>query len=91
MPEVDREARTWQLYIQDMIDFGDKALSYTVGLDQERFIAETLVYDATLRNLEPVGEAATHIPSKVRNAHRDRPALLPKLRNLLSTTKEEAE
>ena len=25
-------------------------------------------YDATLRNLEPIGEAATHVPDDVRNA-----------------------
>ena len=61
--------RSWRLYIQDMIEFGEKVLSYTDGLDQEAFIAETLVYDATLRNLELIGEAATHIPAEVREAH----------------------
>ena len=61
MSDIHEEERSWRLYIQDMIDFGEKVLSYTDGLDQEAFTAETLVYDATLRNLELIGEAATHI------------------------------
>lgn len=42
-----------------------KVLSYTNGLDQATFIADGRTYDATLRNLELIGEAATHIPSRV--------------------------
>ena len=69
MSDIHEEERSWRLYIQDMIDCGEKVLSYTDGLDQETFTAETLVYDATLRNLELIGEAATHIPSEVREVH----------------------
>ena len=69
MSELHHGERSWRLYIQDMIEFGEKVLSYTDGLDQEAFIAETLVYDAALRNLELIGEAATHIPAEVREAH----------------------
>jgi uncharacterized protein with HEPN domain len=32
-------------------------------------VASGLTYDATLRNLELIGEAATHIPDEVRAAH----------------------
>lgn len=69
MCDDDQQARKWQLYIQDMIEFSERALSYTSGMDQGTFIAETLVYDGTLRNLELIGEAATHIPDEVREAH----------------------
>ncbi len=69
MSDANQESRSWQLYIQDMIEFSGKVLSYTEGLDQKRFIAGTLVYDATLRNLELIGEAATHVPGEVREAH----------------------
>ena len=69
MSDANQESRSWQLYIQDMIEFSGKVLSYTEGLDQKRFIAATLVYDATLRNLELIGEAATHVPGEVREAH----------------------
>ena len=69
MSDANSESRSWQLYIRDMIEFSTRVLSYTERLDQEGFIAETLVYDATLRNLELIGEAATHIPTQVREAH----------------------
>ena len=36
------------------------------GMDQAAFVADGLTYDASLRNLELVGEAATHVPSAVR-------------------------
>lgn len=61
--------REWRFYIDDMIAFAEKVLAYTAGLDQAAFVANTLVYDATLRNLELIGEAATHVPDDVRQAH----------------------
>ena len=69
MSDADREARDWWFYVQDMIEFSQKVLSYTNGLDQATFIADDRTYDATLCNLELVGEAATHIPRAVRDAH----------------------
>ena len=65
------ESRPWRLYIQDMIDFGERVLSYTGGMDQAAFIADRLTFDATLRNIELIGEAATHVPGRVREAHPD--------------------
>ena len=41
----------------------------TEGLDQAAFVADTRTYDATLRNIELIGEAATHIPAEVQKAH----------------------
>ena len=69
MSEAHFEGRNWRLYLQDMIDFGEKVLTYTDGLEQDAFIADTLIYDAALRNLELIGEAATHIPATVREAY----------------------
>lgn len=63
--------REWRFYIADMADFAEKVQSYTTGLEQNEFVANTLVYDATLRNLELIGEAATHIPSQIRDTHPD--------------------
>lgn len=36
-------------------------------------MASDLIYDATLRKLELIGEAATHIPDDVRAAHPEIP------------------
>lgn len=73
MSDAGQGKREWRFYIQDMIEFSEKVLSYTEGLDQEAFIADALTYDATLRNVELIGEAASHIPSEVREAHPDIP------------------
>jgi uncharacterized protein with HEPN domain len=59
-------AREWRFYLDDMIVFAEKVLSYTEGFDQQGFIVSGLNYDATVRNLELIGEAATHIPDEVR-------------------------
>lgn len=60
--------RTWLFYVDDMIAFAEKALSYTAGLNSDSFEADGLTYDATVRNLELIGEAASHIPQAVRDA-----------------------
>lgn len=65
--------REWHFYLNDMIEFAEKVLTYTKGLDQAGFLENELTYDATLRNLELIGEAATHIPNEVRNAHPEIP------------------
>jgi uncharacterized protein with HEPN domain len=65
----DAAEREWRFYIDDMITFPHKVLSYTDGLDQSGFVSSGLNYDATIRNLELIGESATHIPDAVRAAH----------------------
>ncbi|MCI5164783.1 MAG: DUF86 domain-containing protein [Candidatus Electrothrix sp. GM3_4] len=65
--------REWRFYIDDMIDFSQKILVYTDGLDQDSFVESGLNYDATLRNIELIGEAATHIPAEIRADHPEIP------------------
>lgn len=65
----DAAKREWRFYIDDMIGFADKVIAYTKGLDQAAFVAGGLNYDATVRNLELIGEAATHVPESVREGH----------------------
>jgi len=60
--------REWRFYVDDMIDFAERVLAYTEGLDQAAFVASGLHYDATIRNLELIGEAAAHVPETVRGA-----------------------
>ncbi len=61
--------REWKFYLDDMTLFAEKVMSYTEGFDQQRFIDSGLNYDATVRNLELIGEAATHIPDTVRQSN----------------------
>jgi uncharacterized protein with HEPN domain len=62
----ENRSREWLFYVDDMIIFAERVLLYTQGFDQERFVASILNYDATLRNLELIGEAASHVPESVR-------------------------
>ncbi|MDZ7752659.1 MAG: DUF86 domain-containing protein [Gammaproteobacteria bacterium] len=73
MSEPGAPSREWRFYLDDMCAFARKVLAYTEGLDQQGFVADPRTYDATLRNLELIGEAATHIPQDVRAAHPEIP------------------
>ena len=44
-------------------------LAYVERLDQAAFTTDQRTYDATLRNVELLGEAATHVPESVREMH----------------------
>jgi uncharacterized protein with HEPN domain len=46
----DPYSRSWRFYIDDMIASAEKAIPYTAGMDQERFVASGLNYDSTVRN-----------------------------------------
>jgi uncharacterized protein with HEPN domain len=65
--------REWRFYIQDMISCAEKILSYTDDMSQADFEVSNLTYDATIRNLEVIGEAATHIPDEIRSKYPDIP------------------
>ncbi|MGD1901836.1 MAG: DUF86 domain-containing protein [Geitlerinemataceae cyanobacterium] len=65
--------REWKLYIDDMLQFSEKVLRYTQGQTKADFLRDELRYDATIRNLELIGEAATHIPDPIRKQHPDIP------------------
>ncbi len=69
MSDAPQQRREWRFYVRDMLEFGEKVLAYTEGLDQRAFVSDGRTYDATLRNIELLGEAATNIPDDVQEAH----------------------
>ena len=73
MCDAENQAREWIFYIQDMLGFGENVLSFTNGLDKDAFVADMRTYAATLRYIELIGEAATHVPASVRQLHPDIP------------------
>lgn len=54
----DRDPR---LYVADMLEFTQRAISYASGHALPELLADRMRYDAILRNLELIGEAATHL------------------------------
>ncbi len=69
MSDTGEPSRDWRFYIADMIGFGENVVSFTDGMDRNAFIDDARTYHAVLRNLELIGEAATHVPLAVRGAY----------------------
>ena len=62
-------SREWSFFLADMIEACRRVLAYTAGMDREEFLRDRKAYDATVRNLEILGEAAKGIPDDVRIRH----------------------
>jgi uncharacterized protein with HEPN domain len=76
--------REWRFYVEDMLGYCDKVLGFARGIDRAAFTSDVMRYDAILRNLELIGEAATHVPNEVRGAAADVPwRMVIALRNRL--------
>ena len=54
------------IYLQDIAESCDRIVQYTAGLTQSDFIHDQKSYDAVVRNLEIIGEAAKHVPDSLR-------------------------
>ena len=66
-------SREWRLYVADMKACCQRIAEYTAGLTRENFQSRRMAYDATLRNLELLAEAARNTPDDVRTAAPDVP------------------
>lgn len=64
-------SRSWELFLRDMLEAARKVISYTDQRQMETFVADEMAYDATLRNLEILGEAAKNIPGEIRQRYSD--------------------
>lgn len=62
-------SRSWRLFLADMREAVRKIERHAGPLEREAFFEDELVLDATLRNLEVLGEAAKGIPPEVRERH----------------------
>lgn len=57
--------RKWNLRIKDILVSIDRVSEYTKGMNFEQFKADTKTVDAVVRNIEIIGEAASHVPEKI--------------------------
>jgi len=62
-----------RLYLNDMVLACEKILACTEGLDRPALEADWIRFDAVLRNLEILGEAAKGVSEAVRQKHPDVP------------------
>lgn len=58
--------RKISLYIDDINDSIKNIEEFTKGVSFEKFSKSRLLIDATVRNLEVIGEAARNIPKEIR-------------------------
>ena len=58
--------RDWTFYLEDIHISAQKVLRYTSGLSFDEFENNEQVVDATIRNLEIIGEAAKHLPDSAK-------------------------
>ena len=70
---LPRKLRIGSCTLHEMIERGERVLLYTHGLERDDFIADWRTYDATLRNIELIGEHADNIPDHVHEAHPEIP------------------
>ena len=54
------------MYLQDIAESCEKILRFTTGLSKPGLIGDVRTYDAVVRNLEIIGEAAKHISKDLR-------------------------
>lgn len=61
--------RDWKILFNDIITAIQKIEKYTDNLTYENFIANELVKDAVVRNIEIIGEASNQIPDDFKAQH----------------------
>jgi uncharacterized protein with HEPN domain len=77
------EKRAYIFYLEDMVEAMEKIARYVTGLTTDEFIANEMAVDATIRNLEIIGEAANTVPKEVRVKYPNIPwSKMYRLRNI---------
>ena len=56
------------LYLEDILDACDKIRTYVQGETQESLEEDAMRFDAVVRNLELIGEAARQLPKPIHDA-----------------------
>ncbi|MBS1760265.1 MAG: DUF86 domain-containing protein [Bacteroidetes bacterium] len=58
-----------KLLLDDIIESGQKILSYTDDLSFDQFINDSKTLDAVIRNFEIIGEAVNRLPDEFKEKH----------------------
>ncbi len=62
-------SREYRFFIEDMRKACDKVIRYTHLLTREQFVTDEKTFDAVMRDLEIIGEAAKHVPVEIQARH----------------------
>jgi len=61
--------RDYKVGLEDILEATRKIRSYTLGFTLQAFKQDSKTFDAVVRNLEIIGEAAKNLPDTVRSKH----------------------
>ena len=76
--------RDWRFRIEDILESLDMIEQYIKGMDNAAWKKDKKTMDAVIRNIEIIGEAASHIPDDIQRQNPDTPWHLMKgMRNIL--------
>ena len=59
-------SRDYKVYLDDILAASDKILKYTKNYTARKFVRDDKTFDAVIRNLQIIGEAAKKVPSGIR-------------------------
>ncbi len=59
--------RDYKVYLDDILGAIDKVAGFTAGFSCDQFGEDTKTFDAVVRNLEVIGEAAKRLPQEIRS------------------------
>lgn len=77
--------RDWRFRLDDILDSIEKIERYVRGMNYAQWRQDEKTVDAVIRNLEIIGEAASHLPADVQERYRDVPwAMMQGIRNILA-------
>ena len=60
---------TPHLLLKDILESGEKILSYTEGMSFQQFLNDSKTIDAVIRNFEIIGEAANRLSEDFKEAN----------------------
>ena len=61
------------LYVRDILQNMQDAEEFIYGLSYDQFAADKKTFNAAVRSIEVIGEAAKHVPAGVRQKYREVP------------------
>jgi uncharacterized protein with HEPN domain len=73
--EIRKEDLRARDYLGHMIQACDRVTAYTSGMSLEDFLADTLIQDAVLRNIEILGEATNQLLERSPHFETDNPEI----------------
>ena len=62
-------SREYRFFLEDIQKACEKVIRFSQGLKREQLFSKEETFDAVMRNLEIIGEAAKHIPEEIRRQH----------------------